>query len=127
MRKRDLESFKKSLERLKESAALDKTIIIRDSVLKRFEFTAELAWKTIKRFLREKEIDCLSPRECLEEAFKNKLIEDDELWISMIKDRNIIVHNYNEEVSDIIYERIVGKYIEMLDSLKDKLEEFNKL
>jgi len=121
MRKRDLESFKKSLFRLKEIVHEKKTIVNRDATLKQFEFTVELAWKTIKRFLREKGIDCRSPRDCLEEGFKYGLVEDNEKWMDMIKDRNIIVHLYSETVANIIYKRIKS-YAKMLDSLKDKLE-----
>lgn len=68
----------------------------RDSAVKRFEFTVELAWKSIQMFLREQKIICRSPKESFKEAFKFGLIKDDPRWIEMIEDRNLTVHTYDE-------------------------------
>jgi nucleotidyltransferase substrate binding protein (TIGR01987 family) len=63
------ESFKKSLKRLEEVLENEKTIINRDAAIQRFEFTIELAWKCIQKYLREEQIVCQSPKSCFKEAF----------------------------------------------------------
>jgi len=97
-------SFQKSLKRLEEILKKEKTVENRDAAIKRFEFTVELAWKCIQRFLREQGILCRSPRECLEEAFKFGLIRDNAVWLRAFEDRNAIVHTYDEKLADEIYD-----------------------
>ncbi len=113
-------SFVKSLQRLEEILKAEKTIANRDSAIKRFEFTVELAWKCVQRFLREQEIVCRSPKECLKEAFKFGLIKDDPKWIEMLEDRNLTVHTYDEKIAEEVYVRL-SKYLNILNLLKDTL------
>ena len=40
-----LEDFKKTIPRLEEAMSLEKTQIVRDSAIKRFELCFDLAWK----------------------------------------------------------------------------------
>lgn len=115
-------SFKNSLQRLREILDKEKTVANRDSAIKRFEFTVELAWKCIQKFLREEEIICRSPKECFKEAFKFGLIEDDPQWIAMLEDRNLTVHTYDEETAEDVYNRLPG-YLKYFDSLKEKLRQ----
>ena len=118
-------SFEKSLQRLREILGEEKTVANRDSAIKRFEFTVELAWKCVQKFLREQEIICRSPKECLKEAFKFGLIEDDPKWLEMMKDRNLTVHTYNEITAEEVYNRLPN-YLEIFESLKEKLDQFQK-
>ena len=118
-------SFKKSLQRLREILGEEKTVANRDSAIKRFEFTVELAWKCVQKFLREQEIICRSPKECLKEAFKFGLIEDDPKWLEMMKDRNLTVHTYNETTAEEVYNRLPN-YLEIFESLKEKLNQSQK-
>jgi len=48
-----------------------------DLVVKRFEFTYEMSWKCIKRYLDYIGIECHSPRDCFKEAFSQKIITDE--------------------------------------------------
>jgi nucleotidyltransferase substrate binding protein (TIGR01987 family) len=116
-----LVSFENSLERLREILEKEKTVANRDSAIKRFEFTVELAWKCIQKFLRGEGIICRSPKECLKEAFKFGLIDDDPQWLAMMEDRNLTVHTYDEETAEDVYNRLPG-YLKYLDSLKEKLK-----
>lgn len=116
-----LPSFKKSLARLVEVLAKEKTIEHRDAAIQRFEFTSELAWKMVQRFLREQKIVCRSPKACLEEVFRFGLIQDDPRWIQMLEDRNLTVHTYDETTAEKVYERL-PRYLEILQLLQDALE-----
>ena len=113
-------SFVKSVERLREILRAEKTVANRDSAIKRFEFTTELAWKLIQVFFREQKIICRSPKECLREAYRFGLIADDERWLQMIDDRNITVHTYNETTADEVYSRL-SMYPELFELLVSKI------
>ncbi len=115
------DSFKKSLTRLEEVLGEEKTMTSRDAAIQRFEFTVELAWKSIQHFLRDQKVVCRSPKECLQASFKFGLVQDDPLWIKMIDDRNLTAHTYNEEIAEEIYNRLAG-YLILLGSLKDSLQ-----
>lgn len=115
------ESLKQSLERFQEILKKEKTVANRDSAIKRFEFTVELAWKTVQKFLREQNIVCRSPKECFQEAFRFGLVEDNPRWIEMFEDRNKTVHTYDEKFADEVYGRM-PQYLELLTTLKNKVE-----
>lgn len=116
--------YKKALKRLEEALNEKETEIVIDGVLHRFEFTFELAWKTMK--------DCLeymgivnktgSPRENIQLAFKQGLIDDGEKWINIMLDRNSLSHLYDENTSRQIYDNIKNKYINEFKKLQDSLE-----
>jgi nucleotidyltransferase substrate binding protein (TIGR01987 family) len=113
-------SFNQSIERFKEILNAPETISNRDSAIKRFELTFELAWKTIKEYLGDKGIVCRSPRDCFEQAFSLGLIQDDPMWSRMIKDRNLSVHTYNEKLAQDIYQRL-KEYFNLFKSLSESL------
>lgn len=114
-------SFKQSLDRLAEILQEPETIVNRDASIQRFEFTVELAWKTMQKFLREQKIICRSPKECLKETFKFGLIDDDEIWLKMIEDRNMTVHTYDEMTAREVCHRLPD-YVPALQKLCDKLQ-----
>lgn len=116
-----LASFKQSLDRFNEILKEKESIITRDASIQRFEFTVELAWKSIQKFLREEKIICRSPKECLKEAFKFGLIEDDPIWLQMIEDRNLTVHTYDENTAMEVYSRL-PKYLAPLIKLQKQLQ-----
>ncbi len=118
-------SFKKSLQRFEDILKKKKTIANRDSAIKRFEFTVELAWKCAQKFLREQKIICRSPKECLKEAFKLDLIKDDSKWIDMLEDRNLTAHTYDEKTAEKVCNRLPN-YLVVLNALKEKLNELIK-
>jgi nucleotidyltransferase substrate binding protein (TIGR01987 family) len=71
--------------------AAPKTVANRDSAIKRFELTFELAWKSAKAYAAGQGIVCRSPRDSFSEAFRLGLISDNPLWLKMIEDRNLSV------------------------------------
>lgn len=120
-RKKD---YKKALQRLKEAIVDEPTEIVIDGTLHRFEFTFELAWKTIKDYLEYVGIvnKVGSPRENIQLAYKQGIIEDGELWIQIMLARNSLSHLYDEETSRKIYDEIKEKYIEAFYKLEEKFE-----
>jgi len=115
------EDFKKAAGRIAEVLSLEKTTVTRDSAIKRFELCFDLAWKTIKVYARNQGVECYSPRVCFKIAFQLGLIEHNEEWLEMIKDRNQAVHIYKEELADKIYLRL-PIYLNLFQGLIEKLE-----
>lgn len=112
--------FKKAVERLEEILELVKDEVVRDSAVMRFQLCFDLAWKAIKAFAKEEGVECFSPRSCFKEAFQLGIIEYDEKWLDMVKDRNLIVHTYAEDVADEIYGKLKD-YLKLLKELSKKL------
>jgi nucleotidyltransferase substrate binding protein (TIGR01987 family) len=114
------EALSENIEDLSENA---KQIII-DGVLHRFEFTFELAWKTIKDYLEYMGITekTGSPRENIQQAFKQGIIDDGEIWIDIMLSRNELSHLYDERTSRKIYNNIKKKYIKEFKKLEEKFE-----
>jgi len=67
-----------------------------DNLQRAYEFTFELSWKTLKDFLAYNGIDAKLPRDVLKQAFATGLIRDGQLWIDMLKERNLMAHTYDD-------------------------------
>lgn len=119
-RKQDLTNATK---RLKEALEQEETDIVIDGVLHRYEFTFELACKTLKDYLEYLGIpmNTGSPREVIKESFAHNLISDGETWIKMMLARNSLSHLYDEETSRQIYVAIKNEYIHELEKLVESL------
>ena len=113
-----------AIERLKKALNEEETEIAIDGTLHRFEFTFELAWKTMKNFMEYNGIieSTGSPREVLKNAFQNGIIEEGETWINMMLARNSLLHLYDEEASRKIYKDIKEKHIVLIEKLNEVLE-----
>lgn len=120
--------YKKALLKLKEALQEEPTEIVIDGILHRYEFTFELAWKTIKDYLEYMGIvnKVGSPRENIQLAYQQGIINDGELWIEMMLSRNSLSHLYDEETSRKIYNDIKNKYIQAFEKLEEKFEEILK-
>jgi len=70
--------------------------VIGIAVIKAYEFSFELSWKTLKDLLSHEGIDALLPREVLRQAFATGLVDDGQLWIDMLEQRNLMAHTYDQ-------------------------------
>jgi len=91
-----------------------------DATIQRFEFTFELAWKFLKDYFLERDLELHYPKEVIQEAFNVNLIDDEVLWIKMLKDRNMTSHTYDEKLADEIYKRI-KLYVPVLRCLLENI------
>jgi nucleotidyltransferase substrate binding protein (TIGR01987 family) len=98
--------FEKALNKLKDILNKEESEEIRDATIKRFESTFELWWKSLQEFFKEKGITCRSPKDCFKQAFSYGLIENEDIWINIIQDRNLTTHTYQEEIAKEIYLKI---------------------
>ena len=121
--KRNLNDFKNAFYNLKIGVEKAKTELEIDGAIKRFELCYELAWKLIKNILANMGIICKNPRECFKQAVINELIENQDIWLGMIEDRNELVHLYQFANSRKIFENIKAKYINSFTFLLRKAKE----
>lgn len=77
-----------------------------DASIQRFEFCIELYWKLLKRILEVKGQLVTYPKDILQEAYRGQLLDDEEMWLAMLKDRNQTSHTYDEELADQVYCRV---------------------
>jgi len=98
--------FQAASKRLKDVLEEEESDVKVDATIQRFEFTFELAWKTLKRALLYEGHICKSPRECLKIGFQLGFISREDVWLDMLDDRNAMSHVYSQEQARIIYEKI---------------------
>jgi nucleotidyltransferase substrate binding protein (TIGR01987 family) len=68
-----------------------------EGLVQRFEYTFELAWKTLKDYLEHSGVVLpqITPGAVIKAAFTAKLIEQGETWMDMLKHRNLMSHTYD--------------------------------
>ena len=82
--------------------------IIRAGVIQNFEFTYELCWKFMKRWLGENVgrvyVDGISRRALFRLAAEHRLIDHVESWWDYHRARNLTAHIYDEEVAEEVFQ-----------------------
>lgn len=116
------EYFEKALARLGEVLELDESDVVRDSIIHRFEFTFEMAWKTLFRFLADRgERIAAKAWDVLPVAFESLLIDDAEVWGKIRELRNETSHEYNEqkaiEVAAYVRQHAYPAFLRLRDEL----------
>ena len=126
-----IEQLEKAFENLKiiiEAYEKQKDKIIkdglRDSIIQRFEFVTELSWKLMKKYLDENLVlEVYSPRSVIKESYKQDLIENGELWLDILEDRNLTSHTYDENTANRIKDNIVNKYVLEFEKFIKRIKE----
>lgn len=106
------ENFDKAYRQL-HSAVLDfekLNLLEKEGLIQRFEYTFELAWKTLKDYLESKEVDAKFPRDVIKAAFHYELIQEGEVWMDMLENRNSLSHTYNEKRFNAAINKIKEEY-----------------
>lgn len=124
-----LESYHKALSRLAEIVNASKLRALndfeRDGLVQRFEFTHELSWKLMKAYAEYQGYDGIGgSRDATRKAFEMNLIPDGQIWMDMIKSRNDISHNYDDEIATDVVDNILNVFYLELVSFYCKMNEF---
>ncbi len=107
-----LTSFEKALNSLEKaisrSSDAPEDEELRDSVIQRFEYTYELAWKMMKRYLESegfKEVISFSKRDLFRKAAEIGLINEPESWFTFHVARNETSHVYDQNIASEVYSK----------------------
>lgn len=117
------QNYEKALHQLQ--CAVEKPILSdleKAGLIQIYEFTFELAWKTIKDFLENKKIEVSFPRDTIKEAFKYEIISDGDTWMDMLDKSNLMSHTYDEKNAETAYMLITGCYVHSLEMLYERLK-----
>lgn len=97
--------------------------VVRDGVIQRFEFTFELSWKTLKRYVDEygfKKKSVLALKDLFRAAQEEGLIDDAESWFVYLKMRNLTSHVYNESQAAEVF-GIIRPFLNDSKNLADRM------
>ena len=96
--------------------------LLQEGLIQRFEYTHELAWKVMKDYAEyQGYTDVRGSRDAIRKALEMNLI-DDKRWMETIEDRNLTVHNYDNEVASEIYENIMHIYCPLFVAFGQKMQ-----
>jgi nucleotidyltransferase substrate binding protein (TIGR01987 family) len=121
-------NYRKALARLGEAVELAKERELSDleqqGLIQGFEFTFDLAWKTMQDFLREnnRPNDNGGPNVIITQSLADGIILDEEQWKAMKKSRDLTSHSYDEETADEIAKKIIDAYHGLLIQLETRLQ-----
>lgn len=95
----------------------------KEGVIQRFEYTWELAWKTIKDYLENEGVvlEKITPKAVIVAAFEARIIIGKEHWMRALDDRNRMSHVYSRIVFAGIVNNIEQGYLSLFDQLYEKL------
>lgn len=107
----DIKAFKRVVKALSALALMANTSMQEDrgnidAAIHRFELTMDLFEKLLRDLLETKGVLVQYPKDVLREAYRGHLIDDEKTWLSMLQDRALTSHAYDEKLADQIYKHI---------------------
>lgn len=97
-------------------------------LIKSFEYTYELAWKTLQDLLKEKGyIDINGPKPVIQQSFQDGYITEGKGWMRMHNSRNLTAHTYDQTTAKEVIDGIRNEYYFLLNSLQERLNDEREL
>lgn len=114
------QNFERAFLRLREALEQDPaslTALEKEGIIQRFEYTFELAWKVLKDKMEFDglEINQVSPKGVVSDAYAARYIDNADLWLQMIGDRNLMSHTYDINKFEAVIDSLRTRYLPMLD------------
>lgn len=131
----DLSSLQKAIASLEEAVVFSKKPadkisfgIVRDSVIQRFEYTYELSWKLLQRWIQlnisPEDAEPRTKKDLFRLSAKKHMITDPQAWFLFAEARNEVAHTYNEKNAQHVYD-VALKFLPAAKSLYLELEQHN--
>ena len=122
-----VENFRKALANLKmiRDYAEPYGTVELTGMVALFEICFEQAWKAIKETLEHAGFDesrTGSPRQILKTAYRARMIQDEEGWLSALEARNNVAHAYNEAIALDIVRQTKERFIGLFDELNEEMK-----
>ncbi len=121
-------NYRKALARLGDAVQLSQERKLSDleeqGMIQAFEFTFDLAWKTLQDLLRENNRPNGNggPSVIFAQAFADGYTKDEEGWKELKKSRELSSHTYDEETADEIAANIVDVFYGLFIQLETRLQ-----
>lgn len=116
--KQRFQNYEKAFKRLERAIAVVKATpdddLLQSGLVQTYEYTFELAWKTLKDYLELEGFLLRSPRETIRQGFQSGYIADAEDWLQALADRNLTTHLYDDEVVRRVLADIFERYFFLL-------------
>jgi len=122
--KQRYDNFSKAFNQLKEfieKGELNKFEV--QGLIQCFEYTFELAWKTMKDYLELEGFEVKSPRDAIKTGYRIELVHEGHVWLDALEKRNLFAHTYDENKAAEAENLIRTQYFRMLAALNEKLGE----
>ena len=110
------------LETAKDQDISNEFII--SGIIDKFFIQFELGWKVLKELLSYEGVAAAkngSPRETIKEAYKYYPCMEEEIWLSMLAQRNNMAHLYDRDAARELMETILAEYIPAFQRLKESI------
>lgn len=122
------ENYISNLSVLSTAKAEDlKNDFIISGIIDKFTIQFELSWKVLKELMRfegKAVANTGSPREILKAAYAVYSFIDEDIFLSMLKDRNDMSHIYDGNAAIRLVEKIINSYIPAFEKLKDDIIDY---
>ena len=129
--KQRFQNYEKAFKRLSRAIEVVKSAsdddLLQSGLVQTYEYTFELAWKTLKDYLTLEGFEVRSPRETIRQGFQSGYIMNGEDWLQALADRNLATHIYDDEIIIRVLNDIFERYFFLLQdfyvSFKEKADE----
>jgi len=119
------ENLEKALHRLREAllgtSQEPSNHLYQIALIGAFQFTFELSWKTMKDYLVYNGVEVSLPRDVIKQAFHHQVIQDGQVWIDMLEDRNLMAHVYQEKAAITAGKSIRERYAPAIEKVHHDL------
>ena len=120
-------NYRKALEKLRDAVAdydeEEMSDLEKEGVIQRFEYTFELAWRTLQDLLAYRGYANIhGPNPVLKQSLQDGYIHNEKLWRTMKEAREITSHTYDEDKANVIVGKIAVEYNDLLSQLKERLD-----
>jgi len=118
-----LSNFNKAFEQLKSFVDYPQLNEMEEQgLIKSFEYTYELSWKTLQDLLKYKGYQgIIGPKPVIEQSFQDGYILNGKAWMRMHQSRNMTSHTYDQNTAREIIKSIQSDYFELFQQLQNRL------
>lgn len=97
--------------------------IMREGAIQRFEYTFELAWKTLKDYLewRKVTLERKGPADVIKAAFDAGYIEEGQDWMDALDARNEMSHVYRQQAFERVLVELRARFHARFEDLHEML------
>jgi len=91
----------------------------KEGLIRRFEYTWELVWKTLRDFLEAEgvQLETITPSQVIRAGLNARILGDGELWMRALDARNRMSHTYDLKAFEQIIQEIRSQFLGLLGSL----------